>query len=214
MFYFIQLSFYLWKFNHYLPLFLLKQYGMVEVLSKAHVLGFFFSLLLFSFFLPSFLTQSPPTGPRTAICNCVEDATVDYSNPNVTNPNGDLRVTNSSTYDIYEIFFMGFELSPDVSYITNATRVLLELDVKALPGDRHPVNLVIYQTIAFSELTITWNNKPNFENCTRLNSTIIDQMTNYYIDIPLHLIPGSEMYYLLILYMIVLEILLSIQKFL
>ena len=139
----------------------------------------FFIIVLLSLQVSLFFVTTPiravPIEETTESFICVADSYVDSANPNTNYGSADLRVSHYSALEIYEVAYLAFTVS-GLPADAAITEVRLEISVKSMPLDDHTVQLGIWETGAFQEYTITWNNMPGYSlETARLVS--FDQIT-------------------------------------
>jgi len=111
---------------------------------------------------------------NTTEFECNGDAYVDSSNPNLNYRNADLHVSYYSTLSMFEIAYLAFTVS-DLPSDAIITEVLFEISVKYMPLDDHTTFIRVYETNAFNEDTITWNNRPSDTGNKLVHGQSIDE---------------------------------------
>lgn len=89
-----------------------------------------------------------------------DDAYVDLSKRDINYKNADLQVRyyNFTNFEREEISYLGFNVS--LPSDANITEIKLQFRVSFPPLDKHTVHLIVYETSAFSEDTLTYANRP------------------------------------------------------
>lgn len=118
---------------------------------------FFIIILFFSLGVIGSVSQEATTSESFLP---TDDAYVDASNEDINYKNADLEVRYyNTTFQKYEkISYLGFNVS--LPSDANITEIKLQFKVSFPTIDEHTVHLIIHETNAFSEDTLTYANRP------------------------------------------------------